>query len=160
MPQWGTGLTLEPEGGSLPMLTFPGQGRLATGARFPRNSSQLLSPTLPPQLLQLVVESGDCETKASFRFRLQHLDVGSKPLDPLKDQAPKLETISGGKAMPGGRNCFQESSEQFLLAPHPHIHGSVIISPEVTVKATSPIFSVSFLLLLPILSTYSSVHRI
>lgn len=46
--------------------------------------------------------------------------------------------------MPGGRNCFQESSEQFLLAP---ISTSTVLSLfplEVTVKGTSPIFSVSF----------------
>lgn len=75
MPQWGTGLTLEPEGGSLPMLTFPGQRCLVTGARFPRDSSQPLSPILSPQLLELVGESCDPETKASFLFRLQYLDV-------------------------------------------------------------------------------------
>lgn len=119
MPQWGTGLTLEPEGGSLPMLTFPGQGRLATGARFPRNSSQPLSPTLPPQLLQLVGESGDRETKASFLFRLQHLDVGSKPLDPLKDQAPNLKLSLEGKLCLEAGTASRSPLDSFSLPPIP-----------------------------------------
>lgn len=120
MPQWGTGLTLEPEGGSLPMLTFPGLRRLATGARFPRDFSQPLFPTLPPQLLQLGGESCESRHHSSSGAALRCMD-GSKSLDPLKDQAPKLETVSlEGKLCLEAGTASRSPLNSFSVPPSPY----------------------------------------